>query len=97
MLAVGTDRRTISRLITAENLLVAMLGIPPGLVLGWLLSAQAMASFESDLFQFDLYMRPTTLAGAALAVIVVGLLSLVPVLRAVRRMDLARIVKQRSV
>ena len=97
MLAVGTDRRTISRLITAENILVAAAGIPLGLVLGRFVSAQAMASFESDLFQFDMYMRATTLAGAAVAVMVVGLLSLWPGLRAVRRMDVARIVKQRSV
>jgi len=96
LLAVGTRRRTVSRLITAENLAVTVLGIPVGLAAGYWVSSLAMATFESDLFSFDLYMRPRTLALSALAVVVVALLSGWPGLRALRRLDIPAIVKERS-
>lgn len=96
LLAVGVERRTLTRLITAENLLVVGAGIPLGLVLGWYVSSLAMASFNSDLFRFDLYVRPTTFLWSALAILSVALLSQAPGLRAVRRLDVARIVKERS-
>ena len=96
LLAVGTERRAISRLVTAENMLVALVGIPPGLLAGYLTSRAAMASFNSDLFAFDLYMRPSTLVLASLAIVVVALVSQGPGLRAVHRIEIARIVKERS-
>ncbi len=96
LLAVGTDRRTISRYITAENLLVAILGIPLGLMVGYLAAWEAMGSFSSDLFSFDLSMRPMTFVWAALAILVVGLISQWPGLRAIRRISIAKVVKERS-
>ncbi len=96
LLAVGTKRRTISRLITTENLLVAAIGIPLGLVVGYVTSALAMASFQSDMFRFELYVRPGTFLWSALAILIVALISQWPGLRAVGRMDIARVVKERS-
>jgi putative ABC transport system permease protein len=96
LLALGTRRRTISQFITAENMLVAFLGIPIGLVAGYYMSKAAMGTFSSDLFAFDLSMRPTTFVFASLAIAVVALLSQVPGLRAVRRIDIARYIKERS-
>jgi putative ABC transport system permease protein len=55
-----------------------------------------MASFSSDLFQFELAVRPTTFVGTAVAIVVVALLSQVPSLRTVRRLDLARVVRERA-
>ncbi|MDH3540107.1 MAG: ABC transporter permease [Acidimicrobiia bacterium] len=96
LLAVGTERRQISRMITAENMAVALVGIPLGLGVGYLAAKEAMASFNSDLFTFDLYIRPSTLVVSALAILVVALLSQWPGLRALGRLDIARIVKDRS-
>ncbi|MCJ7756326.1 MAG: ABC transporter permease, partial [Thermoanaerobaculales bacterium] len=96
LLAVGTKRRTISRLITTENLLVAAIGIPLGLVVGYLTSAAAMASFQSDMFRFELFVRPMTFVWSALAILIVALISQWPGLRAVGRMDIASVVKERS-
>ena len=56
----------------------------------------AMASFESDLFAFDLYIRPSTFVISALAILVVALLSQWPGLRAIGHLDIAKIVKERS-
>jgi putative ABC transport system permease protein len=96
LLAVGTDRRRISRYITAENLLVALLGIPLGLVVGYFAAAAAMGSFSSDLFAFDLWMAPTTYLWAAVSILIVALISQWPGLRAIRRISIPQIVKERS-
>ncbi len=96
LLAVGTERRHISRMITAENMIVALFAIPLGLGAGYMAAKAAMASFESDLFAFDLYIRPSTFVVAALAILAVALLSQWPGLRAIGRLDIAKIVKERS-
>ncbi len=96
LLAVGTDRRSITKYITAENLLVAAMGIPIGLFVGYLAAKEALASFSSDLFAFDLYIQPTTYLLASLAILVVALISQIPGLRAIRRISIPKIVKERS-
>ena len=96
LLAVGTKRSMISRLITTENLLVAAIGIPLGLIVGYLTSAAAMASFQSDMFRFELYIRPSTYVWSGVAILIVALISQWPGLRAVGRMDIAQVVKERS-
>ena len=96
LMAEGMDKGTISRLITSENLVVALIGIPPGLVVGYWMSSLAMNSFATDLFRFDLFMEWTTLVWSAVAMLVVALISQWPGLRAVRRIDIARIAKERS-
>ena len=96
LMAVGTERRTISRMITAENMIVALVGIPLGLAIGYVTAGLAMASFSSDLFTFSLYVRPSTLVISALAILVVALLSQWPGLRAIGGLEIAKIVKERS-
>jgi len=96
LLAIGVGRRSISRLVTVENLAVTLLGIPIGLVAGYGVSSVAMATFQSDMFAFALHMRPSTLALSALAVVGVALLSGWPGLRALRRLDIPAVVRERS-
>lgn len=95
--AEGMPRRTLTSLITAENLVIVSIGIPPGLVLGWLLAKAEMASYSTDLFSIDLQMNPSTFVFAAIAIIVVALISQWPGLRAIRRIDIATVVRERSV
>jgi putative ABC transport system permease protein len=94
--AAGVLRRTISGLLTRENLLVTAIGIVPGLAIGYALAAAFMSSFNSDLFTFTLQMRSSTLVLAAVAMVVVALVSQWPGLRAVGRLDVARVVRERS-
>jgi len=96
LLAVGTDRRAISRYITAENIMVASIGIPIGLIVGHYSAATALASFSSDLFSFDLFIEPTTYLWATVAILAVALISQIPGLRAIRRISIPEIVKERS-
>ena len=97
LLAVGTDRRSINRLLVAENMVVALAGVVPGLAVGYFVSAQAMASFETDLFSFELNMKPSTLVLSAVAILAVAALSQFPALRALNRIEVADVVRERSV
>ena len=94
--AAGIAHRKIARLVTAENLLVTALGVAPGLVLGALAAYGFMESFSTDLFQMPLHLRPTTPLCVGLALLLVALASQWPGLRAVRRLDIARVVRERS-
>lgn len=94
--AAGMRGGELSRIITAENVLLTLAGILPGLLVGYLAAAEFMASFSSDLFTFDLYVRPTTFVLTALGILVAALVSQVPILRSVRRIDIARVVRERA-
>jgi hypothetical protein len=55
-----------------------------------------MAAFSSDLFAFDLQVRPLSLLMAAAAAMAAVALSLVPTLRAVASVDLGKVVRERA-
>jgi putative ABC transport system permease protein len=94
--AAGMCGGELSRVITAENVLLTLAGIVPGLVVGYVAAAEFMASFSSDLFTFELAVRPTTFLFTALGVLAAALVSQVPILRAVRRIDIAAVVRERA-
>jgi putative ABC transport system permease protein len=97
MRANGLSQRRIAMLITGENLLLTLMGIVPGLVIGYLAAAALMASYTSDMLQFGLELRPSTFVFAALAMIAVTLLSMIPGIRSVGRLDIAEVVRERSI
>lgn len=92
----GMRRSTIGRLVTAENLLLTVIGLIVGLVVGYGLAVAFMASFSSDLFSFQADIRVTTFLGTAGAILIVALLSQFPSIRAIGRLDLGRVVRERS-
>ena len=94
--AAGIGHHELARLITAENALVVVAGIAPGLLVGYEVARLFMASYSTDWYSFDLHMRASTPILAALAIVLVALLSQRPGLRAVRHLDIARIVRERS-
>lgn len=97
MEAAGVTEGRIARLITAENTIVTLIGIVPGLLFGFLIAQQFMAEYNSDQFTFALSIRWTTLALSALFILVVTLVSQWPGLREIRRLDIAKIVRERAV
>ncbi len=93
---LGLSRRAIGSMVTIQNLLLTIVGLVPGLIFGWVLAWVFMYAFSSDMFAFELYVRPMTFALTSVAIIVVGLLSQWPALRAVGRLELGKIVRDRS-
>jgi putative ABC transport system permease protein len=76
---------------------VTLLGIVPGLIVGYAVAYEFMAAYDTDQFTFTLSMRPTTFLFSALVIVVVTLLSQRPGLRAIRRLDVASVVRERAV
>jgi len=96
LMAAGVDRRTLSRLITYENLILSALGVLPGLAIGYAVAYVFMASYSTDVFSFDLHMKPLTFVLSAAAIMVVALLSQWPGLRALGRVDIPSVVRERA-
>jgi putative ABC transport system permease protein len=92
----GLSVREINHLMTGENLLLVLVGIPFGLAFGYATSALFLSSYSSDLFDFGLRMRTSTLVFAALSIVVTTLISQWPGLRALERLDIAGVVRERT-
>ncbi len=95
--ASGMADRTIAWMIVGENLLLTAIGVVPGVVLGVWISSRFMESFNNDSFTFALSIRPVTIGVAVLAMFAVALLSLIPGVRSVKRLDIAGVVRERAV
>ncbi len=94
--AAGVRYRSIAKVVGGENLLVAGLGVVPGLILGLVAAKYMLDTYSSDQFTLDLYVRPLTLLLSATAIMAVAALSQVPGLRGVRSMDVAQVVRERA-
>jgi putative ABC transport system permease protein len=99
MRTVGVGRWTILAMITVENLILALLGVVlglpmgRGLVEGFFRAAQTEEQME--LFSMKIVVNPATYVLAALAIVVVVLLSQLPAIIQVNRLNLARATKER--
>ena len=96
MQASGVSQRTIGGLITSENMLVTLLGIVPGLVVGRVLAEVFTESFQTEALSFEVYVSPFTYVISAAAIFLAALVSQWPGLRAVSRMDIAKVVRERA-
>ena len=94
--AAGLGRRVLGRIVAAENLLLTVASIPIGLVAGTLLARWFMASYETEGYRWTLRMQPTTFVIVVVGVLAASLASQLPVLRRLRHIDVARIVRERA-
>jgi putative ABC transport system permease protein len=95
--ASGMSDRTIAWMLAGENLLLTAIGIVPGILLGMWVSGKFIESFNNDAFTFSLSVRPLTIVVAGLSMFVVALLSLIPGIRSVRRLDIGKVIRERAV
>lgn len=100
MRTLGVSRWRIFGMITAENLLTAVVGVCLGLPLGRALVEgffrAAQTEGQTELFSMKVVVAPGTYIMAAVAVVLVVLLSQLPALVHVNRLDLARATKERA-
>jgi putative ABC transport system permease protein len=94
--AEGVELGMLRRLLGTENLVMVTLGIVPGLVVGALLSWAFLSSFNSDQFTFPFAISPLALGVSAGAILLVAILSQIPALRGIRRLDVARVLRERA-
>jgi putative ABC transport system permease protein len=96
MRTLGTPNWKISVALTLENLLMGMLGLVPGFVAAYIVMAHALGLYQTDYFSFSLSIFPISYLLASCGVLTVMVLSELPPLVYVRRMDLAQSVKRRA-
>jgi len=95
MRTLGFSRFRVDLLLTTENLMAGVLGIVAGMVVGYLLEIEMMSMFQSEMFTLNVYIAPTTYLMIGVSALVVILLSQVPGLRSLHRIDLAAATKAR--
>jgi len=95
--ANGMADRTIAWMVVSENMLLTAIGIIPGVLLGIGISALFLSSFNNDSFTFALSIKPITIVIAIGVMFGVALLSLIPGVRSIKRLDIAQVVRERAV
>jgi putative ABC transport system permease protein len=95
--ANGMSERSIGWMIAGENLLLTAIGIIPGVILGVLAARWFMTLFDNDSFSFTATVQPLTIAVAVVGMVVVALLSMIPGIRTVRKLDIGAVVRERAV
>lgn len=96
MRTLGESRRRIGMMVTIENLLLGLAALVPGMILGYLLALYFFSLFQGDMFTFDLVIFPRTYVIVVAIVMAVMLLSEVPSLRNLNRLDLAKVTKEQA-
>ena len=91
---LGFGLRRIGWLSTIENLLIAAIGILIGLPIGRWLDIYLMSSFESESMALEPIIYLRTYAISAVAAVALTLVSQIPSLIHVKRMDLAAATKE---
>jgi putative ABC transport system permease protein len=94
--ATGAPIRRLTATVAIENIAATLLAVPIGLAAGvgagWLF----LRSFNNDLFSLHLSVGVWVLALATVAVIAAAAVSQLPAARLIRRIDVARVVRERS-
>lgn len=96
MRTLGIDRWQIAGIITIENLLTALLGSAIGMPMGRALVEGFVSASQSEYFVFRASVFPATYGIASATVLLTVILSQLPALADVHRMDLARATKERA-
>ena len=94
MRALGQSRSGLQAMITVENLLVGLLALVPGLAIGVASTYSLFQVFSASAdFYLPFYIAPLTYGIVVLLIFGTALLSQVPAMRRVNRMDLAEATK----
>jgi putative ABC transport system permease protein len=96
MRTLGQSKGRVAAMITVENLLLGLIGLIPGLPLGYLLAAYMFRLFHTDALTFYLTILPTTYVWTAALVMAIMLISQVPGIRQLNRIELSRVIKEQS-
>jgi putative ABC transport system permease protein len=96
MRTLGEGKGRIAAMLTIENLALGLVGLLPGLLLGYGLALLFFSLVESDMMTFDLVVFPRTYLLAAGMVVLIMLLSQVPGIRHLNRLNLAMVTKEQA-
>ncbi|NQT73338.1 MAG: FtsX-like permease family protein [Chloroflexi bacterium] len=96
MRTLGESKGRIVAMITIENLLLGMVALIPGIVLGYVLAWYFFSLFQGDMFSMDLVVFPRTYVMTIGIVVLIMLISQVPGIRSINRLNLAQVTKEQA-
>ena len=94
--AAGMRGGMLGRLVATENMLLVAVAVPLGLAVGAWLADWFLGRYETEGYYWSLTLDPSTPFVVAGTILAVALLVQLPAGRTVRRTDLPRIVRERS-
>jgi putative ABC transport system permease protein len=94
--AGGMSRGILGRLVATENLLLTAIGIPVGLLAGIGLARWFMSNYENLGYRWELRVQPSTVVFVVLAVVAASVLAQWSTWRGLKRIEVATIVRERS-
>ncbi len=93
MRTIGEDNAHLTIMITLENLLLALAALPLGIWLGVKATDALFASFTTESYTLKAYISPGSILRICLLMLLVLLLSEIPPVRRIFRLDLAEATK----
>ena len=96
MRANGLSHRSIASLIAVENLLLTALGVVPGILVGLWIGAYFTSAYSSDAFTLEFTVDPMSIVFISVAMVLVAVLSLIPALRTIKRLEIGTVVRERA-
>ena len=94
--AAGMGAHMLGRLVSTENMMLVVLGLPGGLIAGALLAEWFLSTYVTEGYRWHLVMHIATPVFVAAAIVIAGLLAQIPTFRVIGRIDLAKILRERS-
>lgn len=93
MRSIGSGTCRIAALLFAENLILWLVTLAPGLLLGHWMALQVGRAFSADLFTFPIAVAPSSYVFTAAGILLTMLLATLPAIRQVSRLNLAEATK----
>lgn len=93
MMTIGEDRWHLGVMITLENVLLAVVGIPIGLYLGLQTASAMWQSMSTEAYTLPAKIYPVSFIWIVSSILVILLLSEIPPIRRIFRLDLAEATK----
>ncbi len=93
MRAIGASGWRIARFALMETFLLWLIALIPGLLLGWWGNAAFVSTFSGEMFTMPAYISPTSFLWTAVGVLLTMLLSALPAIRHINRLNLAEATK----
>jgi putative ABC transport system permease protein len=94
--AAGASTRRLTAVVAIENIAATLLATPFGLAAGVGAAWLFLRSYNNDLFSLHLSLSPAVLIAATVAVVAAAAVSQFPAGRMINRIDIARVIRERS-
>ncbi len=94
--AAGVGAGLLGRLVAAENMLLVVIALPIGLAAGMLLGNRIMSTYVTEGYRWHIDLNPTTPLVVALAILLGAVLAQIPGFLVIRRMDVAKTLREHA-